>query len=137
MRYRVAHRRAAKRSGLTQVLGALVIDAAIEKLERALSDRTGVYIGPGVDADSYFASLASDIRANACSPFPLSATVMAPGFPDVAVGELISGLCLAHRAGYWLVYQSEQDRFCCFWGESRSNLGARGVFGKPLYCWSA
>jgi hypothetical protein len=115
----------------------LVIDPAIEKLELALSDRTGVYVGPGVDADSYLSGLASDIRANVCVPFPLSATVMAPGFPDAPVGVLVSGRCVAHRAGYWLVYQSEQDRFCCFWGESRSNLGAHGVFGQPLYCWSA
>ena len=33
------------------------MDLAIEKLERALSDPTGVYIGPGVDADTYLAGL--------------------------------------------------------------------------------
>jgi hypothetical protein len=35
------------------------------------------------------------------------------------------------------VYQRAQDRFYCFWGESPSNLGAHGVSGSPLYCWSA
>lgn len=62
---------------------------------------------------------------------------MPPGFPRTAVGSSISGQCVAHNAGYWLVYQPEQDRFYCFWGTDRNNLGAHGVFGSPLYCWSA
>jgi len=114
-----------------------MVDPAIDRLEVALSDPTGVYIGSGVDAETYLAGLASDIRAHVCDPFPLSATIMAPGFPDAQLGSEISGICVAHRAGYWLVYQAEQDRFCCFWGETGSNLGAHGVFGQPLYCWSA
>ena len=114
-----------------------MIEPAIEKLEHALSDSTGVYIGPGIDADTYLAGLASDIRSNICTPFQLSATVMAPGFPDAQVGNSISGQCVAHSEGYWLVYQPDHDCFYCFWGESRSNLGAHGVFGQPLYCWSA
>lgn len=113
------------------------MDLAIEKLERALSDPTGVYIGPGVDADTYLAGLASDVRAHICPPFPVSATVMPPGFPDAQVGSVISGQCVAHRVGYWLVYQPEHDYFYCFWGSDSSNLGAHGVFGQPLYCWSA
>ena len=114
-----------------------MIHPAIEKLELALSDPAGVYIAPGVKPATYLAELASDIRAHSCAPFELSATVMAPGFPDAQIGSLVSGQCVAHRAGYWLVYQPGQDRFCCFWGESQSNLGAHGVFGQPLYCWSA
>lgn len=115
----------------------LVKDSAIAKLELALSDPAGVYIGAGVDPDVHLADLAAEIRAHTCRPFPLSATVMSPGFADAHVGSLISGLCVAHKAGYWLVYQPEQDRFYCFWGESQSNLGAHGVSGQPLYCWSA
>ena len=107
------------------------------KLERALTDTSGVYVGAGVDAKSYFSSLASDILAHICMPFPVSATVMHPGFPDAALGSTISGHCVAHRVGYWLVYQPDQDRFYCFWGTDQSNLGAHGVFGSPLYCWSA
>lgn len=113
------------------------MDPAIEKLERALSDPTGVYIGSGVDADTYLTGLASDVRAHICSPFQVSATVMPPGFPGAEVGSVISGQCVAHRAGYWLVYQPEHDCFYCFWGSDSSNLGAHGVFGQPLYCWSA
>ena len=112
-------------------------DPAIAKLELALSDPTGVYVGAGVDPDAYLAGLAADIRANICTPFELAAVVMPPGFADAPVGTQISGQCVAHKAGYWLVYQPEQDRFCCFWGEIRSNLGAHGVSGQPLYCWSA
>ena len=107
------------------------------QLEAALSDDSGVYVNPGIDAESYLAGLAADIRNSTCEPFSITATVMPPGFPDASPGSVISGQCVAHRAGYWLVYQPELDRFCCFWGESQSNLGAHGVFGSPLYCWSA
>jgi len=109
----------------------------LKKLEAALSDTSGVYVNSGVDAQSYFSGIANDIRQNVCEPFTVTAVVMAPGFPDSAVGSVISGQCVAHRRGYWLVYQPEQDRFYCFWGTSPSNLGAHGVFGSPLYCWSA
>lgn len=109
----------------------------LKKLEAALSDTSGVYVNSGVDEARYFAALADSIRDCICEPFQLSATVMPPGFPDYALGDVISGQCVAHSDGYWLVYQPEQECFYCFWGESRSNLGARGVFGSPLYCWSA
>ena len=113
------------------------MDPAIEKLERALSDPAGLYVGSAVDADAYLADLTSDVRAHICTPFPVSATVMPPGFPAAEVGSVISGLCVAHRAGYWLIYQPEHDSFYCFWGSDSSNLGAHGVSGHPLYCWSA
>lgn len=109
----------------------------IEKLETALGDTSDVYVNAGIDEHVYFAELADDIRRHACQPFEVSAVVMPPGFPDASVGSIISGQCVAHNAGYWLVYQPEQDRFYCFWGTDPSHLGAHGVFGSPLYCWSA
>ena len=109
----------------------------LAKLEIALADTSGVYVNSGVNAESYYSGLALSIREHMCSPFPLTATVMPSGFPDASEGSVISGQCVAHNAGYWLVYQPEQDRFCCFWGRDQSNLGAHGVFGSPLYCWSA
>jgi hypothetical protein len=119
------------------VLGVLVSDSLLQKLQAALEDTSGVYINAGVDEHSYLSALASDILANLCKPFPLSATVMPPGFPDAPLGSTITGQCLAHKSGYWLVYQPEQDRFYCFWGTDQGSLGAHGVFGSPLYCWSA
>ena len=116
----------------------LVRDSPLTKLEAALTYTCGVYVNTGVDAQAYFSGLAADIRAHACSPFPLAATVMPPGFPDAAVGTSISGQCVAHNSsGHWLVYQPDKDQFYCFWGTDRGNLGAHGVFGSPLYCWSA
>lgn len=113
-------------------------DSPLTKLEAALADASGVYINDGVDSQAYLSGLAADIRAHICTPFPLTATVMPPGFPDASVGSVISGQCVAHNAsGYWLVYEPEQDRFYCFWGTDSDNLGAHGVFGSPLYCWSA
>lgn len=109
----------------------------IEKLEAALSDRSGVYVHAGVDEEVYFSELAEDIRSSQCEPFEVSAVVMPPGFPDAEIGSVISGQCVAQRAGYWLVYQPDQDRFYCFWGTDSKQLGAHGVFGSPLYCWSA
>ena len=116
----------------------LVSNSLLTKLEAALADTSGVYVNTGVDAQAYLSGLAADIRAHVCTPFPLTATVMPPGFPDVDVGTAISGQCVAHNSsGYWLVYRPEQDQFYCFWGTDRGNLGAHGVFGSPLYCWSA
>jgi hypothetical protein len=109
----------------------------LERLEAALSDTTGVYVNAGVDAATYYAQLAEGIRRNMHQPFPVSAVVMPPGFSGMNIGERISGQCVAHSEGYWLVYQPLQDIFYCFWGTDQSNLGARGVSGGPLYCWSA
>lgn len=109
----------------------------IEKLEAAFSDTSDVYVNEGVDEESYFADLTEDIRNHICEPFQVCAEVMPPGFPDAEVGSTITGLCVAHNAGYWLVYQPIQDRFYCFWGTDTTHLGAHGVFGSPLYCWSA
>lgn len=122
-----------------RLLQALAVqNELIAKLEASLSDTSDVYVNAGVDAAAYFEELANGIRAHMCEPFEVSATVHPPGFPDAAVGSTIKGLCLAHRkSGYWLVYQPAQDRFCCFWGVSANQLGAHGVYGSPLYCWSA
>lgn len=109
----------------------------LAKLEASLSDTSDVYIGQGVDAESYIAGLINDIRAHICEPFPVTATVTEPGFPDATPGSTLTGLCVARHAGYWLVYSIEQDRFYCFWGEDLNSLGAHGVFGSPLSCWSA
>jgi len=110
----------------------------LAKLEASLADTSDVYVNAGVDAASYFEDLANDIRAHMCEPFEVTATVQPPGFPDAEVGSTICGLCLAHtEAGYWLVYQPTQGRYYCFWGSSSTQLGAHGVFGSPLYCWSA
>jgi len=115
-----------------------VSDVLLTELEASLADASGVYVNSGVVAQAYFSDLAADLRSHACPPFPLTATVMPPGFPEAAVGTTISGQCVAHNSsGYWLVYLPEQDQFYCFWGTDRRNLGAHGVAGSPLYCWSA
>ena len=102
-----------------------------------LAQTSDVYIGPGTDPKSYLAALRADIELSRCDPFLVCATVMQPGFAEHEMGTRLSGTCLAHRAGYWLVYRAEDDRFYCFWGKDPSNLGAHGVSGSPLFCWSA
>lgn len=109
----------------------------IERLKEALSDTSDVYVNDGVDEERYFEGLRASIRRHMCEPFQVSAEVMEPGFDDVALGDSITGLCVAHNDGEWLVYQPEQDTFYCFWGPDAEQLGARGVIGSPLYCWSA
>jgi len=125
------------RVGLIQALDVQETASPLARLESALSDTSDVYVNAGVDASAYYTRLADSIRRNLCEPFSVSAVVQEPGFPDAAIGSTISGQCLAHHAGYWLVYQPERDVFYCFWGQEPSNLGAHGVFGSPLYCWSA
>jgi len=111
--------------------------SALEKLLGSLDDTTNVYVPPDVDEATYFSELAQDIRNHTCEPFEVSATVMPPGFPDIPLGRTISGECVAQHDGYWLIYSPEKDTFFCFWGEDEKHLGARGIFGSPLYCWSA
>lgn len=110
---------------------------ALAKLDDAIPESGDVYINRGVDAKSYLARLESDLRAHLCEPFEVSAHVMQPGFPFAEAGEALHAYCIAHHAGHWLAYQPHEDRFLCFWGEDVTNLGAHGVFGSPLYCWSA
>lgn len=109
----------------------------LELLEKRMPDTSGIYVTKGADAEKYFESLRNSIREHVCEPFLVKAKVTPPGFPDANVGETITGWCLAQAAGYWLVYQPDLDRFCCFWGVDTEHLGAPGIFGSPLYCWSA
>jgi hypothetical protein len=107
------------------------------RLEARMSDTADVYVGAGWDRASYLDGVEKGLRAAMCEPFPISATVEAPGFPDAKEGERITGVCVAQSSGYWLVYQPEHDRFLCFWGTDKKRLSAPGVFGSPLGCWSA
>ena len=109
----------------------------LERLAAQMSDVDDVYIGKDWDVESYIAGLISGLREAVCEPFYITAKVEEPGFPDVKAGDRISGQCVAHSEGYWLVYQPENDRFLCFWGADIDNLGAPGIFGSPLGCWSS
>lgn len=112
-------------------------DEILQRLEQAFREADDVYIPPGVSREAYLSELIGDVREHQCEPTLLNAIVMSPGFPDVAEGEPISGICVAKRDGYWLVFDEQRDRFCAFWGENPALLGAHGVFGSPLYCWTA
>ena len=111
----------------------------LAKVNAALADTSGVYVNAGVDPAGYFETLRKSIERHRCAPFPLSATVMSPGFPDIEVGTKITGYCVAkdEKAGHWLVYDPERETFYCFWGKNEKSLGAHGVLGSALYCWSA
>lgn len=109
----------------------------ISLLESRLADVSDVYIDAGVSSSGYLEGLANDIRRNECRPFELSAMVMAPGIPGFDDGEEISGMCVAKGGGRWLVYRAQEDLFYAFWGVRPEQLGAHGIFGSPLYCWSA
>jgi hypothetical protein len=106
-------------------------------LQAALNESDDVFIPSGTDPKTYVAALVESIRKHACVPMLLSAQVTAAGFPDLPVGSRISGLCVAHSDGYWLIYEESRDRFLCFWGTEPSQLGAPGIYGSPAYCWSA
>jgi len=109
----------------------------LARLDAQMSDVGDVYVGVGQDAESYIAALERGLREAVCTPFLVTAKVDKPGIPDANVGDTITGQCVAYSKGYWLIYQSENDRFMCFWGTDVDNLGAPGIFGSPLGCWSA
>ncbi|WP_155908499.1 hypothetical protein [Asticcacaulis sp. YBE204] len=109
----------------------------IERLKAQIHDVSDVYIGTGWDAESYIAGLESSLLEAVCQPFAVTAKIAEPGLPDAQVGEVVSGECVAHSNGYWLIYQPKNDRFVCFWGTCIDNLSAPGIFGSPLGCWSS
>ena len=114
--------------------GSFTRAAALTAFDEALAaEGESIYVPPHTDARL----TESDIREHMCEPFEVSATAVAPGFSFADVGETLSGFCIAHDAGYWLVYQPTEKRFLCFWGTSPARLSAHGVVGNPLYCWSA
>lgn len=106
-------------------------------LDRHLRLSEDVYVGSEANPDEYLKDLTSEITSNRREPFPLTAIVMAPGLPGFELGTTISGLCLADLDGKWLVYRPENDQFYAFWGTDKEALGAHGVWGSPLSCWSA
>jgi hypothetical protein len=95
------------------------------------------YVHRGVDERSYLDGLRAAIRMAICEPYRLQARVIEPAFPFARPGEVLSGYCVAKRDGYWLVFDPSRETYYAFWGTSEDNLGAHGVFGDPLYCWSA
>ena len=116
--------------------------ANYEEAVRALEERLDepdpdVYLHARHDPRAIFAALAQSIRESRCEPHEVSAEVTEPGFPDIEVGTVITGICVAHAAGYWLVYEPSRRTFLAFWGSSEALLGAPGIEGGPLYCWSA
>lgn len=124
-------------AGAAYDYGICPMNAIIEKLESRLSKGTGVYVNEQVDSTAYLSGLAENVRTCECAPFEISAIVMPPGLPGFTEGEKITGFCVARSDGRWLVYRPEDDTFYAFWGVCQNDLGAHGVFGTPLYCWSA
>jgi hypothetical protein len=103
------------------------LDAAIE------AEGEACYVSPSIDRREAM----DDVLVHLCEPFDVTAQVMPPGFAFAEIGRSVSAVCIAHRDGNWLVYQPDERRFVCFWGTSREHLGAHGVVGNPLYCWTA
>ena len=98
---------------------------------------TTAYTNRGIDEETYIEGLRESIRAAMCEPYPLAAIVREPAFPFAAIGETLEGFCVAKRDGYWLVRDPQRGTYYAFWGTAENSLGARGVFGDPVYCWSA
>lgn len=107
------------------------------QLLRDIAEPTTAYVNRGVDEDIYIEGLRQSVREAMCEPYPLEATVLEPAFPFAAIGDTLKGYCVAKRSGYWLVRDPLRRTYYAFWGTVEDRLGAHGVFGDPLYCWSA
>jgi hypothetical protein len=108
-----------------------------EILEESFKDTEMVFSGHVTDRDEYIKNAIKSIRESKCDPYLLKAVVKKPGFEGKNIGDTIQGYCVAKSEGYWLVYQTEDKVFYCFWGTSEENLGAHGVVGSALECWLA
>jgi hypothetical protein len=109
----------------------------LEILRKRIRQTHDVYVPAGADSQEYVRALTSSILAHVIEPKRVRARVTPPGFLDAPAGSRTSGWCVASNGGYWLVYQPVKDRFCCFWGSDEQHLSAPGIYGSPLYCWSA
>lgn len=114
-----------------------MVNPFLKILQSRLYDGTGVYVQGGVEAEAYFARIAERILNHICEPYPVSAEVVDPGFPHLVNGERIEAICVAESVGRRLVYRSDDDLFYAFWGTNVDDLEAPGIYGGPLYCWSA
>ena len=109
----------------------------LQKLNHDLEDGSEVYIHSSENEAERLAEIRQHLLGSICEPFEMTAEVMAPGFPDLAIGSRIKAICLAHSGGYWLGWDEVGKRYVCFWGDHPSSLGAPGVFGSAMYCWTA
>jgi hypothetical protein len=107
------------------------------RLEADLADTSGIIVPRGEVEAVYFEKLRASVRAHATAPDLVSATVVEPGFKHRPLGSTVRGYLLAKTEGYWLVFEPDEGEYYCFWGTDPANLGAFGVCGNPLYCWSA
>ncbi|MCL9983282.1 MAG: hypothetical protein NBV60_09010 [Erythrobacter sp.] len=110
---------------------------ALARFEEAIRQTDDVFVSRHLNREEYLVRLESSLRDSLCDPFELSAMVTEPGFEGLEEGSLVSGTCIAETNGYWLVYSQKRDTFLIFWGMQKGNLGAPGIEGSPLACWSA
>lgn len=110
---------------------------AIQRFEEQIGRSHDVFISKQESRDEYLHRLEEGLRDSLCEPFELSAQVTQLGIDGFVVGDRISGTCVAESNGYWLVYSHRHDSFVIFWGTEKENLGAPGIEGSPLACWSA
>lgn len=105
------------------------------QLEIDLADTSGIIVPKGRVEAEYFEELRASVRKYAAAVEWVSAKVEEPGFSNKELGSTVAGHLLATTRGYWLIYEPNERTYYCFWGTDRSQLGAYGVCGNPLYCW--
>jgi hypothetical protein len=109
----------------------------LARFEEAIRETDDVFVSRHENRKEHLLRLESGLRESLCEPFELNAKVTEPGIEGFEVGASISGMCIAEAGGYWLVYDLKRDTFVIFWGTQKENLGAPGIEGSPLACWSA
>ena len=110
---------------------------AIQRFEELIGNSQDVFVSKHENRDQYLQRLEKGLRDSLCEPFELSAQVSELGIDGFDIGDRITGTCVAKSNGYWLVYSHRHDSFVIFWGTQKEKLGAPGIEGSPLACWSA
>lgn len=110
---------------------------ALARFEEAIRETDDVFVSRHQNREEYLVGLETGLRDSLCHPFELSAKVTEPGLEGLKEGSLVSGMCIAASNGYWLVYSPDRDTFLIFWGMQKDMLGAPGIEGSPLACWSS
>jgi len=77
---------------------------AIQRFEELIGNSQDVFISKHESRDEYLQRQERGLRDSLCEPFELSAQVTELGIDGFAIGERITGTCVAESNGYWLVY---------------------------------
>ena len=105
------------------------------RFEEAIQDASGIIVPEGWEDATYYEALRNSVRAAACAPYPVRATLAGGDFPYDLQGQQVDAYVIAKAEYRWLAYRPESNEYYCFWGDDAARLVAFRQPGRPLFVW--